>query len=391
MRKHALLGLALCVGACSPGVAHQATTTQDVPDRHCSYVVRQGDSLYRIADRDLPDPNQWQWIYDQNPRLQLPGIRTVGAKGWIYVMIHPGETLCGVDQAGHLTMPTPVATAAPTNLEPSGYIQPVAGNKSFFTKVGEWLGSIFLPLLWLALIALALFTLWVFGRWLLRRELDKDPARSGPAFVPGGVDGQAAREHFAAAAHHRRFTILETVAGYGYGIVRVTYADGTSKLRNLKAEAMFRARVRNVYGDVQELYMLQRCGNDLYLDGRSRYVPGPEFRFVAGETIDPPAPVATPEPASAEADELVLEPASAVAPAAEPAPSEATVDDGKALQPGEIVVEYRRDSGKVDSDGKPDSNLVRVSGVELDHLAAMIKPTGVTIRFRVLNTAVEAQ
>ncbi|CAN5765202.1 hypothetical protein BH11PAT2_BH11PAT2_03340 [soil metagenome] len=357
MQKYALLlGLALCAGTSSPTLAQSSTDVNYYAYEHCNYVVRPGDSLWRIAGRNLPNPNQWKWIYNNNPRLKLPGVRTVRHNGTVYVMIHPGDRLCGIDEFGHLTMPTPVATATPTATATESFRDRPA---SIFANANEWW--------WTPLWLLLLIPLWLL-LWLYE-ELKKDPVRSGRAQRPGGIHNlEEARRAFEERPMRQHFEILNMVAGRGYGIAGVRYADGITQPRILDGEVMYRATIRRANGSLDDLYTIMACGNDIQASGASSWIPGVGFRFVPDAAVaEEAAPVATPEQAPV-AEEPVLEPAAAVESVAEPAPSEATVDDGK------VLIELKRATGELPS-------MLRLKGIDVSDVTLTIGDRETTIRF----------
>ncbi len=280
----------------SLGVASVAVSA---PEKGAEYVVQSGDNLWNLSGAKLDDPRLWKELVESNPFLKQPG-RVFERNGKTIVVLRPGEKLVGLEKFGVKPMlPEPLLVP----LEPKNTME-------ITSSVWAWW-----PFLLLA-IALVVGLLYL----LLNRMLRKDAATAGPAVVPGGVNEQTARAQFqqAAALQHQmgtgeshpaqQFVVLEQTAGCIFGVMNVRYASGSEVPRRLNGERAFRAVVRFPDGRSETLYMLQACGNDLRYGGISRYLPGPEFRFVPDETVRSVTPAA---PAVAAA--------SAVAPVATPA------------------------------------------------------------------------
>ncbi|MEO7537922.1 MAG: hypothetical protein ABIT47_02205 [Candidatus Paceibacterota bacterium] len=194
---------------------------------------------------------------------------------------------------------------------------------------------------------------------------------------PGGVNtAEQIHQALAEQVAYQRVDIIEIVAGRGYGIAGVRYAGNVVRPRNLTGESgqgerMYRATVRREDGSLDELYTIMACGNDIRYDGLGSRIPGRGFNFVADEVVaQEPAPAATPEPAPApiETPELVLEPTAAIEPIAEPAPPEATVDDGR------VLIELKRAAGNLPS-------MLRLKGIDVNDVSLTIADRETTIRF----------
>src|SRR3989344_5637382 len=63
------------------------------------YVIQDGDNLWNLAGKHLDDVKLWEQIYKDNPFLQEPG-RRFQKDGKVYVTIHPGERLIGLERLG---------------------------------------------------------------------------------------------------------------------------------------------------------------------------------------------------------------------------------------------------------------------------------------------------
>mgnify|MGYP001579036784 CR=1 FL=1 len=94
-----LASLVLLLAVASAPLAAQET--QDI------YVIKSGDSAWRIAGDILGNPTLWRQVVEKNPFLKEKGRVTVNPKnGWTYVMMHPGEQLSGLQELG-IIAPTP--------------------------------------------------------------------------------------------------------------------------------------------------------------------------------------------------------------------------------------------------------------------------------------------
>lgn len=318
------------------------------------YVVQPGDNLWNLAGEKLGNSQVWAQLVEQNPFLKQPG-RSFERDGKKYVIIRPGEQLAGLEELGVTSEDISYAWHAP---------EPITVAATSVEHDTSWLWAVLAVVVLLLLVA-----------YLILRMLNADPATTRTPVVNGGVNEVTARNRFQEMAAERytattgtshpiqRFTILEQTAGHGYGIIGVV--DGTGKVvpRKLQGEPVFRARVRFPDEHQEDLYMLQRCGNDLRFGGVSHYIPGKGFRFEPDSVI-----AANPAPA---APAVPVEPAPvAAAPSvAETAQQPAAQDDGK------VQLEYRPET-----DGQP--NMVRLSGVEVSDFSFSSGPEGVTFRFR---------
>jgi hypothetical protein len=136
--------------------------------------------------------------------------------------------------------------------------------------------------------------------------INMDPVLSGEPIVPAGVTDATAPARFQEMAARRWegqtgrtadtqvFTIQRLTAGRGWGLMNVSYANGSTLLRRLNGERIYEADVLFPDGNVETLYMLQGCGNDLRYGGVHRYTGEEGFRFVPDTT-----PTASTTPTSA--------------------------------------------------------------------------------------------
>ncbi len=311
------------------------------------YVVQPGDNLWRLADLRLKNPNLWSWVVEQNPVLEEPGRSFTKADGTFVVVIRPGERLYGLEEVGvNLTSTTAILTPA-TNVADK---EPETGLSDFAADNWWWLAL---------LLAGGAFTAWLLS------QLRRDPVESGPAIVPGGVDPGTARQRFEQRAAVQHFTILDQTRGVASGIVMVSYANGTSRPRRLDNTPAYRATVRHQNGRIEELYMLEGCGNDLRFGGIKRYLPGEDFRFMADE------PIATPAPEEAPAA-MAVEPEPVVEEAVELASPPAT--DPASREP-ELKVELKP------AEDEEDTSMIRVTGAPTEDMTLTISENGFTLRF----------
>ena len=311
------------------------------------YVVQKGDSLWKLAGSHLYTPLLWEQIYRDNPFLQEPG-RRFQKNGIVYVMVRPGEKLVGLEKLAIVAEMTPIDRLQLEQPAPMVY------------RVATTPAWVWWPL-GLALLAL-------IGVYLMYRTLQKDPATSGPAIVPGGVNQETAgsrfqemaarqyQSHTGRIATVQEFTILRQTAGRIWGVMNVRYANGSEAPRQLRGERAYEARVRFPNGTEETLYMLQACGNDLRYGGISRYLPGPHFRFEA----DPaPAPAPETQPVTA----TPVEPA--------PTPVVETIPPTD----GTISFEFKRATAE-------QPNLVRLQGISTEEFHFSVGPNGTTLRYR---------
>jgi len=220
-------------------------------DKAGVYVIQKGDTLWWLEGFHRGDPSQWLRIVDDNPFLKEPG-RIYEKDGKIIAVIKPGEELKGLVELGILPQEIPVS--------------------EFQVVLGAPVESIiFFIMLGLAIAAA------LYGISRLYRILS-DPATSGQPIVQGGLFAGRSRDietRFQRIAETRaegdiapqRIGPIEEGFLSGYG--RVQYRD-RSEMKRLSREPAFRARFRLQDGTEEDLYFLQRCGNDVTLY-RARY------------------------------------------------------------------------------------------------------------------------
>jgi hypothetical protein len=241
-------------------------------------MVRPGDSVWELGNVKLNNPNAWRWIIEQNPFLQEPGRQYTRADGTFMVLIHPGETLRGLEEVG-VSLNSVQNDIASNRYTPPA---PQAVQKTFLDSVEDFIAKNWGWLLLLLGIGILV--------WLLR-ELSKDPVRSGPPQVTGGVNNQTVRDQFERRGPSRGFTLLpgSIVRGRGYGRMIVSYHGGAEHPRNLNGETIYRARARFDDGREEDIFMLQGCGNDVRYGGAA-YRLFDNFRFVEDEAVVEPSP-----------------------------------------------------------------------------------------------------
>lgn len=330
MKKILFLILFLFAGAV-PASAQSGVCT--------GYQPLANETLWGLAERNFGDPMVWQQqIWDKNPQIHGAGRRYTDSQKRDIVRIYLGDCLQGLTPQGKLI---PASVASTPVVQPPAVVQP-----SWYSQIPSWVWG---------LVALLLLALAFLG-W---REIKKDPATSGEPIVPGGVNEQTARDRFqqmAANAHRARtgqslvaqnFQIRHQVAGRMDGLMMVSYANGSRRPRLMANEPAFRATVQFPDGSQEDLYMLQRCGNDLRYGGIHRYVPGLGFRF----TPDAEAPAA---------------------PAPAPAPA------GVATPIGDKAVHIEL----VPADGQHETSMLRAKGVDPNRISYSVDHDGTaTIRF----------
>lgn len=324
--------VAVAIALATPAVAQNPVT----PALGCTsaYVVEEGDTLWDLAELKLSNPSLWGWLVTQNPVLQEPGRQSINEDGKQVVRIYPGESLyCLEDVLAQLQEQIPTDPRLSTSITEIQY-PPVetASNNIFADWWWLWL---------LALIALAAVGWWFWNF----RESHKDPVRSGPPQVNGGVNTvEEAREHF--ETRYRHFTVVSVTPGTIHGTMMVRYGDGTVRPRFMNGERGYQATIRNPDGTLETVYMLQACGNDLRFGGVARYMHGPHFRFIPDEAEVQPA--AMQEPAPTEVEET---------------------------SEGEIKIEVKP------ADQPGGTALVRVTGVAPTGMTLLVGPKTLTLRY----------
>ncbi|MBU6321461.1 MAG: LysM peptidoglycan-binding domain-containing protein [Patescibacteria group bacterium] len=347
MRKISVI-LGLLAALALPPLANAACT---------GYQPVQGDSLWALAKSHFGNPSEWQQrIWDANPQIHGPGRLYSDGRGRTIVRIFSTDCLQGLTSTGALKFPYWEPARSEAHGDGTGWFSQLAG------AWWPWL-----------LIVLALLLLGA-AAWLIAKarsevrhaaaiaDLDADASTAGPPVVEGGVSRFTAPEHFrrlATRVYRERtgmpvatssIVIERVVAGRASSIVGVRYADGQVHDRRLHDEPAFLATVRYPDATAEELYMLQRCGNDLRAG--TRYAPEEDFRFVPdAEDQAPPAPAA---PAANDARSVAV---------AEPA-----------TPPGVVRCEYRPEAGERPA-------MLRVSGVDPRSVNCEVTHDSVTFRF----------
>lgn len=334
----AVMALAVATTASATPVVAQPRPIIPVLGCTSEYVVKKGDNLWDLAALKLNNSYLWEFLVEQNPVLQEPG-RYVRSGGKDIVLIYEGEKLFCLEDVG--VNLAPVEVLAPGPLQTPLPAPPAVPEKTFIDFLGDW---------WwvLALTALGILA------WLIYRESRKDPVNSGPPQVNGGVQNlEAARTRFESQSHQQHFTVLNVVPGTIYGTMMVRYGDGTERPRALNGERAYQATIRRADGQVDNIFMLQACGNDLRFGGVARYIPGPDFRFQP-DTAEAPSPVATP---AAET--------SSVADTSMPA----------ALSKPELKIELKP------AEREGEASMIRVKGAPTENMVVTVSEDEFTLRF----------
>lgn len=239
------------------------------------YVVKQGETLWGIAEKNLDAAIAWEKIYNSNPFLQDRGI-TIDKKGRKIVKILPGEILLGVTQAGVVETQPAVRVVWP--------VEPPEADSGF-----PWW------LIWLGLLAFLVFIGAIYN-------LSKKNATEWRPVVPGGVRDDAHAASLLQAARRNGGTLIQ-------GTQRKVRLSGPwlTKHAGILIPIPHRYVQERAYcadflmsnGMRRQGYMLQGCGNDVS-SGRW-YVPLRGASVLEGwgdenETTHPTAPSASTTP-----------------------------------------------------------------------------------------------
>lgn len=94
---------------------------------------------------------------------------------------------------------------------------------------------------------------------------NENPVTAGPPQVPGGVSNTTAHERMQQIVLHRfpgtRMDIRNMRRGRLSGLAKVFYADGKSRMINLKSISVYAGEI-TVDNQEETIYCLQECGND---------------------------------------------------------------------------------------------------------------------------------
>ncbi len=341
------------------------------------YTIQAGDNLWSLAQVKLQDPLKWVSLEAQNPILRDRTRYSIDGRGRLIVLIKPGETLCGLEEAG--VSPNDFATSRPDSWVAPGYTGDYYSQVSLTEAQSQaedgrddgmpWYFLFLSLLLILAGLAIAAFARWLKSPERVVRATNTDPATAGPPMVPGGVTEvnaeQALRDVAARrfGGTHQDFTVLERTAGRVYGTVVVSYRDNTERQWVMSGQQAYQARIRRPNGHVEVVYMLQACGNDLRFGQVAGYRPGDDFRFEP-EVVQPaPAPVVEP---------VVAPPApAAVVPVAVPEPQRVAAEP---TPRGTVQVVVKAPDGN-------GPHLVQVSGINPVGASIKVSPTGFELRY----------
>lgn len=348
MRRMFACMLALLLGMAMPSLAAEPL-----------YTVKDGDVLWTLSEQNLNNPFLWGQIVEKNAFLQEPG-RVFERDGKTIVLLHPGEQLAGLTELGLLPRSesfTSLGLSQPAPVTVVNETMPVWG----WSLLGL-----------LALVALTLALLYA-----INRMLHQNPVTSRRAVVIGGVSPATAGAAFQrrAAEHFNRetgrnaqpqaFTILEQTKGRGWGTLLVSYGDGTTRPRELDGETVYKTRIQRPDGTVEEMMMLEACGNPIRSGRILSWLPGDRFRFEADQAAQP-----QPAPAVAEASAATAE----THVASEPAPAQGPeIVNG---QKSPFSIQFKRAAN-----GRP--NLVRIDGSQIGEFQFTQEGNGesVVIRF----------
>lgn len=279
--KYALLLTAVCATAAAASLL--PLPDNPVIETSVPYTVKSGDTLYDISAAKLNNPQAWHYLIDRNPILSEPG-RQFRKNGKDIVVVHPGETILGLDQYGKLMLPDAI--------EPPTPAFPPAPEQSMLSRIMDYIP-------WIILALAGLIIGWMF--YHLRNRHD-DPAPDDSALIRGGITATTAPQALSELARRRNLNLVpgSIVSGRASGLITVSFAGGRREARDLKNEPAFMASAYNARGIAEPIFMLLRCGNDLTFGGVERYIFGSRFRFVPDPVVET-APVADVEPAPVEA------------------------------------------------------------------------------------------
>lgn len=70
------------------------------------YIVKPGETLWDIAQRNTDPPSAWKEIYKKNSFLWARDRISIDEKGKAFVVVYTGEVLRNVDEGGIVKMPT---------------------------------------------------------------------------------------------------------------------------------------------------------------------------------------------------------------------------------------------------------------------------------------------
>ncbi len=291
--------LVLAMATPAPSIA-QGTSAPTVISE---YVVQPGDTLWQLAELRLNDPERWRWLLTQNPQLAEPGRSFTRSDGTFVVVIRPGETLRGLAEVG-------ITPTGNNSLRPDSKSSKLGDTDP---EDDDWN----IPWGWILSLLGGGFLTWlayrsgrenaraeagdkhrqeeVEARIVHRREkiaaeqaeLNRDPVMSGYPQVPEGLTDATAPTHLQTRVNEdrRNLTILNMTRGRGYGPMLIRYGDGSEHPRQLDGHIVYRATVRdNDSQEVEELYTLQGCGNDIRA-GVPEYLSGHGFRFTPDADI----------------------------------------------------------------------------------------------------------
>ncbi len=348
MKLRSLMAVGLLIAASSIAVAAGNSGNTSVGRFHVdtdTYTVQKGDTAYDLAGNKLGDPELWREVVRLNPFLATPN-RQFDRAGKHIVILHPGEHLVGLEALGIIPQPIPPAAVEKLNVT----AQPM--NSTFTFPVWFW---------WLLGLLVIAF-LVMLSRLRFNTVRYRHPVTAGPPIVPGGIQSvELARARFTAMGARQDFVILSVTPGHASGTINVRYADRREVPRTLNNERAFEATVRHPDGAIEQLFMLQGCGNDLKYGGINRYFRDwANFHFVPDvPAVEPATPAPSEEPIVAPQAGSASEPVSSMSAATRP----------------ELKIELKP------ADKAGDTAMVRVTGAPTEDMVLTIEPESFTLRF----------
>ncbi len=290
-----LVLLAIAAGSMLPATTPEASS-------NCNdcfiYTFVTGDTLW-----DLTGP-QWRELLMYEYNSWLSSRITERSPDDVFALVKSGEKILvprgfGIEEALKIEPPAPFTTTSKVRPALPAYKSEGPDGSGAASAA-----SSFLWWAWMIPFLLVLSMGAIFATGIFFGLLRRNPATAGPAIVEGGIlpdETDAIESRFNQMAERRygqidptanlnvthpiRVGPIEegTLSGWGW----ILFRDFLRRFMHMNREPAYRARFRFPNGTEEELFFLQRCGNDA-ID--TRYLG---FRFdprVGATPIPPPAP-----------------------------------------------------------------------------------------------------
>lgn len=217
------------------------------------YVVKIGETLWGIAEKNFNAGLAWEVIVRKNDFLQEPGRHSIDEKGRTIIKIYPGEVLQGVNKVGDVYIDLPNSFTP----DPAPTTESVRESRNIFT---EWM-------FWLFILAVIFF--WML--WMYKRK--------GTEWRPMVEGGARTDEQVRSILERQASDMGATLIQGSQTKVRLSGVWGTQH-RGIPVPVphrydqvrAWRARFRMPNMTEREGFMLQECGNDITYHG-AWYVP----------------------------------------------------------------------------------------------------------------------